>query len=70
MGLAYGAAETLGSVSALLAPPLAGFLYSRDPVLMYPVGLALIGLGVLITLGFVPRSGVLPPEHIEFAPDH
>ncbi len=70
MGLAYGAAETVGSVSALLAPPLAGFLYSRDPVLMYPVGLALIGLGVLITLAFVPRSGVLPPEHIEFAPDH
>jgi hypothetical protein len=37
---------------------------------MYPVGLALIGLGVLITLAFIPRSGVLPPERIELAPDH
>ena len=60
----------LGLVSTLLAPPLAGFLYSRDPVLMYPVGLALIGLGVLITLAFIPRSGVLPPDRIELAPDH
>jgi len=70
MGLAYGAAETVGSLSTLLAPPLAGLLYSRDPVLMYPVGLALIGVGVVITLAFIPRTGVLPPDRIEFAPDH
>jgi MFS family permease len=69
MGLAYGMAETLGSASTLLAPPLAGYLYSRDPGLMYPVALALIGLGVAITLAFVPRSRVLPPERIELAPD-
>jgi MFS family permease len=69
MGLAYGVAETLGSMSTLLAPPLAGYLYSQDPVLMYPVGLALIGVAVIITLAFVPRTGVLPPERIELAPD-
>jgi MFS family permease len=69
MGLAYGVAEMFGSASTLLAPPLAGFLYSRDPWVMYPVGLLLIGLGLLITLAFVPRSTVLPPERIELGPD-
>lgn len=65
MGLAYGVAETLGSVTLLLAPPLAGYLYSWDPRLMYPIGLGLMALGVVITLIFVPRSQVLEPEHVE-----
>ena len=69
MGLAYGIAETCGSATVLLAPPLAGFLYSRDPALMYPVGLLLIGLGLILTWLFVPRSRKLPPDHIELAPD-
>jgi MFS family permease len=69
MGLAYGMAETLGSASTLLAPPIAGVLYSRDPALMYPVALALITVGIAITLVRVPRSKVLPPEHVELALD-
>jgi MFS family permease len=69
MGLAYGIAETCGSATVLLAPPLAGYLYSIDPALIYPVGLVLIGLGVAMTLIFVPRSLKLPPERIELAPD-
>ncbi len=69
MGLAYGAAEMLGSITTLLAPPLAGYLYSVEPRLMYPVGLGLIALGAVITLVFVPRSRVLPPERVELAPD-
>jgi MFS family permease len=69
MGLAYGIAETVGSSTVLLAPPLAGYLYSRDPALMYPVGLVLIGVGIAISLVFTPHSRVLPPDHIELAPD-
>ncbi len=69
MGLAYGIAETCGSASVLLAPPLAGLLYARDPALVYPVGLVSIAVGVLLTLIFVPRSSRLPPERIELAPD-
>jgi MFS family permease len=69
MGLAYGVAETLGSLTTLLAPPLAGYLYSVDPGLMYPIGLGLIAIGILSTLAFVPRSRVLQPEHIELASD-
>ena len=69
MGIAYGMAETLGSASTLLAPPLAGFLYAHDPALMYPTGLILITLGIATTLVIVPRSKVLPPEHVELALD-
>jgi len=69
MGLAYGIAETCGSATVLLAPPLAGYLYSMDPALTYPVGLVLIALGIALTFIFVPRSRKLPPEHIELAPD-
>lgn len=67
MGLAYGIAETLGSASMLLAPPVAGILYTRDPALMYPTGLALIALGIALTAALVPRSRVLPPEHVQFS---
>jgi len=69
MGLAYGITEMIGSSTVLLAPPLAGYLYQLDPALMYPVGLVLIGIGIALTLIFVPRSKKLPPDHIELAPD-
>jgi MFS family permease len=69
MGLAYGIAETCGSATVLLAPPVAGYLYSRDPALMYPVGLGLMVIGLFLTLALVPRSPKLPPEHIELGPD-
>ncbi len=69
MGLAYGIAETLGSATALLAPPLAGYLYSIDPAFMYPVSLVLIGFGLVISLIFVPRSKKILVDHIELAPD-
>ena len=69
MGLAYGIAETCGSATVLLAPPLAGYLYSLDPALAYPVGLVLIALGMALTFIFVPRSQKLPPDRIELAPD-
>ena len=69
MGLAYGIAEMLAAITTLLAPPLAGYLYSVDARLMYPVGLGLISLGAIITLIFVPRSKVLQPEHLELAAD-
>ncbi len=69
MGLAYGIAETVGSMTVLLAPLLAGYLYSLDPALMYPVGLIFIGVGFVISLIFTPHSRKFPPERIELAPD-
>jgi DHA1 family multidrug resistance protein-like MFS transporter len=69
MGLAYGVAEMVGSATVLLAPPLAGYLYQFDPTIMYPVGIVLIGIGIVLSLIFIPRSKKLPPDHIERAPD-
>lgn len=54
MGVAYGFVETAASLSIILAPPLAGYLYARDPVLIYPIGLVAILVGLLLTLFFSP----------------
>ena len=69
MGLAYGIAETVGSATVLLAPPLAGYLYSRDPSSIYPISLVLIAFGLVISLIFVRRSRMLPPDHLELSPE-
>jgi MFS family permease len=65
MGLAYGFAETLGSATILLAPPIAGYLYTRDPFSLYPIGMIVITIGLVISLVFAPRSKHIQPEHVE-----
>jgi hypothetical protein len=55
MGLAYGVAETFNALAVILAPLLAGALYTCDPELVYAVSLGLLGLSVLVTLAFTPR---------------
>lgn len=51
MGLAYGLVETVSAIALMLAPPLAGLLFKKDPILMYTVSLGLIlasiGIGLL-----------------------
>jgi MFS family permease len=59
MGLAYGVTETVNSLTAILAPLLAGYLYIQDPVSVYPVSLALIGVAILVSLVFAPRDTVI-----------
>jgi MFS family permease len=65
MGLAYGVTEAVNSLAVILAPLLAGAVYTRDPVLVYPVGLGLIGLTLMISLAFAPREVrqrvIIPP---------
>jgi hypothetical protein len=65
MGLAYGIAETIGASTTLLIPPIAGYLYSLNPYMVYPVGLIAIATGFIISLIFTPRSKHLEPEHLE-----
>jgi MFS family permease len=62
MGLAYGLAETANSLTVILAPPVAGALYTRDPVLVYPVSIGLIALALLITAAFAPRAAAGDPQ--------
>jgi MFS family permease len=61
MGLAYGVAETFNSLSMTLAPLLAGILYTRAPVIVYPITMGLTVVTILITLAFAPRQAVDEP---------
>jgi predicted MFS family arabinose efflux permease len=58
MGLAYGVAETSSSLAVMLAPLLAGVLYTRQPALVYPVSLGMIGVMVVISWVFAPRNPI------------
>jgi len=57
MGLAYGVAETAGGVAVILAPILAGLLYTQNPILMYVVGLGLILVSIFVSARFSPKPG-------------
>jgi len=37
MGLAYGTMETVGSIIFIIAPPIAGFIFERNPFTVYPL---------------------------------
>ena len=71
MGLAYGMAETFSSMAMMLSPLLAGLLYTRDPVIVYPISLGLVGMGLVISAFFIPRvmAGMKAPAVQEIPPD-
>ncbi len=54
MGLTYGVMETISAVIFILTPPLAGFLYEVNPLLTYPISLALIAVSLVVSV-IVPR---------------
>jgi len=54
MGMAYGMIETVMSLAIILAPPLAGYLYTQNPVWIYSFSTMLIILSILITFFFSP----------------
>ena len=60
MGLAYGLMETINAVIFILTPPLAGMLYERDPVILYPLGIGLIVVSIFVSYSFMPRKAVAP----------
>ena len=55
MGVTYGVMETVSSIIFILTPPLAGFLFERDPYIVYPLAMGLIGLSVIVSILFAPR---------------
>jgi MFS family permease len=65
MGLAYGIAETVGAATTVIIPPVAGYLYSLNPFMIYPVALVAIAIGFVISILFTPHSKHTPPDHIE-----
>ena len=56
MGITYGIMETISAVIFILTPPLAGFLYERDPMILYPLGIGLIAGSILVSYGFTSRK--------------
>jgi MFS family permease len=56
MGLAYGITESVGFSATILAPLAAGYLFSQDARLVYPVSLAGIIMSLIISAHFAPRS--------------
>jgi hypothetical protein len=52
MGLAFGIAETTTGFAFILAPVIAGFLYNRDPYLVYKTAIGIVVLSLVITLLF------------------
>ena len=55
MGVTYGVMETVSSIIFILTPPLAGFLFERNPYIVYPLAMGLIGLSVIVSILFAPR---------------
>ncbi len=56
MGLAYGISETVSAVPNIIAPPLAGLLYTLNPEIIYPISLVLILASLGLSYFFTPRN--------------
>jgi len=56
MGLTYGTMETVNAVIFILTPPLAGYLFELDAMIVYPISIGLIVLSMLASFIFLPRK--------------
>ncbi len=56
MGITYGVMETISAVIFILTPPLAGVIYERDPMILYPMGIVLMGISIVISYFFSPQK--------------
>ena len=54
MGLVYGINETVAASTVILAPPLAGWIYSQNPVMIFLVSAALIVISILVSARLLP----------------
>lgn len=56
MGLSYGAMETVSSIIFIIAPPIAGFIFDRNPYFIYPIAIGLIVVSIIVSYSFSPRK--------------
>jgi MFS family permease len=56
MGVTYGVFETVNAVIFIFTPPLAGILFERDPMIVYPLSIGLIAISILVSHIFSPRK--------------
>jgi MFS family permease len=69
MGLAYGVAETFSSLAVMLAPLLAGLLYTQEPGRVYWVSAGLIGVMLVVSGIFAPRETGSIPQIVGLPPE-
>jgi MFS family permease len=58
MGITYGIMETVSSIIFILTPPIAGFLFERDPMIIYPIAIGLTVISIFMGSIFLPRKVV------------
>ena len=56
VGLAFGIVESLNAFAFVMAPVIAGFLYDWRPIAIFPAGLGVLGVTLLISLFYVLRN--------------
>lgn len=56
MGITYGTMETVSAIIFIIAPPIAGFIFERDPFFVYPLAIGLITVSIVIGYLFSPRK--------------
>ncbi|MGB8980670.1 MAG: MFS transporter [Anaerolineales bacterium] len=56
MGVTYGIMETISSVIFVFTPPVAGLLFERDPMIVYPLSIGLMAVSILVSHFFSPRK--------------
>lgn len=56
MGITYGTMETVSAIIFIIAPPIAGFIFERDPFIIYPISVGLIIISIFISYFFIPRQ--------------
>lgn len=56
MGVTYGVMETITAIIFILTPPLAGILFERDPMIVYPLSIGLLVVSIMISYLFSPRK--------------
>jgi MFS family permease len=56
MGISYGIMETISAVIFIFTPPIAGYLFEIDPVIVYPISIGLTGISIVVSNLFTPRK--------------
>ncbi len=72
-GLAYGLLETVNGLMVIAAPLAAGYLYARDPRMIYPVTISLLAVSLLIGITGLPalqKAGHPAAVPVQYPTEH
>lgn len=62
IGFAYGLTETVSGTATVLAPLLAGYLYTQQPTWIFALSVGLIGISLLVSARFSPAQQTTPDQ--------